>query len=253
MVPSVSPLEVQVIGCGDAFGSGGRFNTCFLVHGAGYSVAIDCGASSLIALKSAGKSPDEIDAIAISHLHGNHFGGLVFLLREATLYGKRTRPLTIAGPPGIEQRLERAMEVFFPSGWVKPETFALSIIELQDRQRCTIGPTAVTAFPAEHYSGAPSYSIRLEAFQRVVTYSGDTLWTSNLEEAADGADLFICECYSYDKPRGTHIDFKTLDERAHGLNCRHILLTHLGPDMLERLDQVSKLFDVASDGQVLAL
>src|ERR1700722_15513884 len=42
-------MQVTFLGSGDAFGSGGRFNTCFLVEAAAASFLIDCGASSLIA------------------------------------------------------------------------------------------------------------------------------------------------------------------------------------------------------------
>ncbi len=246
-------MKFKVIGCGDAFGTGGRFNTCFLLDAGSSKTLIDCGASSLIALKAAGESPDDIDAAVISHLHGDHFGGLVFWLREATLYKRRTRALTIAGPPGIRERLGQAMEAFFPSGWQEPETFSLSIVELSERQPTQVGPVIATAFPAEHFSGSPSYSLRIELAGKVVTYSGDTLWTEHLEQAADGADLFICECYSFEHRRGTHVDFKTLQANAGHLQARRLLLTHLGPDMLSNLDFVARNFDVASDGLCIDL
>ena len=56
------PVELRFIGSGDAFGSGGRFQTCLHLSGAGEPVLIDCGASSLIALKRAGVDPGGIGA-----------------------------------------------------------------------------------------------------------------------------------------------------------------------------------------------
>jgi ribonuclease BN (tRNA processing enzyme) len=54
-----------------------------------------------------------LDIILLSHLHGDHFGGLPFLILDAQ-FSRRTRPLVIAGPPGVEARVRDAMEVLFP-------------------------------------------------------------------------------------------------------------------------------------------
>ena len=241
-------MRFRFIGCGDAFGSGGRFNTCFLGEPESGPFLIDCGASSLVALKHLGVDPDEIGTICISHLHGDHFGGLVFLLRAATLYKARRKPLTIAGPLGLSQRLQAAMEVFFPKGWVEPTSFELRFIELESEVETRVDALAVTAFPAEHFSGAPSYSLRVQAEGKVVTYSGDTLWTPALDRAAAGADLFICEAYSYGQRRGTHIDYQSLRARLPQVDAGRTILTHLGPDMLAHLDEISCDFTVAEDG-----
>lgn len=69
-------VTVRFLGSGDAFGSGGRFQTCILVETASTRFLIDCGASSLIGMKRFGVDPGSVDAILISHLHGDHFGGL---------------------------------------------------------------------------------------------------------------------------------------------------------------------------------
>ena len=52
---------VTFAGCGDAFGSGGRFNSCFVVDVEGFRYAIEFGATSLVALQQAGMTtPDPI-------------------------------------------------------------------------------------------------------------------------------------------------------------------------------------------------
>ena len=75
-------VRIQFLGSGDAFGSGGRFQTCFHLSGPSEPILIDCGASSLIALKRAGLDPSEIGCVLLTHLHGDHFGGLPFLSRS---------------------------------------------------------------------------------------------------------------------------------------------------------------------------
>ncbi len=100
-------MRLQFIGSGDAFGSGGRFNTCFHLTGARTNALIDCGASSLIALKKAGVDRNAIGAILVTHFHADHFGGIPFFVLDAQLVAKRTNPLLIAGPPGLPGWYER--------------------------------------------------------------------------------------------------------------------------------------------------
>jgi ribonuclease BN (tRNA processing enzyme) len=94
-------MELRVLGCGDAFGSGGRFNTCFHVETSATRFLIDCGASALIAMRRFGVEPNGVETVFLTHLHGDHFGGLPFLILDAQLVSRRTAPLTIAGPPGL--------------------------------------------------------------------------------------------------------------------------------------------------------
>ena len=117
----MGPVEIRFVGCGDAFGSGGRFQTCIAVRSPNDFFLIDCGASSLVAWRPQGIQPREVSKIFITHLHGDHFGGLPFLLLDAQYATKREEPLTIAGPPGLQERLEQAMEALFPgSSKVRP-------------------------------------------------------------------------------------------------------------------------------------
>jgi ribonuclease BN (tRNA processing enzyme) len=96
-------LTLTFLGSGDAFGSGGRLQTCMLLESDGRRWLLDCGATSLVALRRAGVDPATIDAILISHLHGDHFGGVPFVLLDGQ-FRRGARPLVIAGPRGVEAR-----------------------------------------------------------------------------------------------------------------------------------------------------
>src|SRR5215468_8363289 len=111
-------MKLTVVGCGDAFGSGGRLQTCYCVETRGSRFIIDCGATTLIGFSRLGIDPNGIATIFISHLHGDHFAGLVWWLVHAQHVGKRTAALTIAGPPGVEARLAAAAEALFPGSMV---------------------------------------------------------------------------------------------------------------------------------------
>ena len=105
-------MKVRFLGSGDAFGSGGRFQTCIHLESSATQILVDCGASSLIAMHRFGVEPPAIDTVVLSHLHGDHFGGVPFLILDGH-FTRRTRPLVVVGPPGVEARVREAMEVFF--------------------------------------------------------------------------------------------------------------------------------------------
>ncbi|MGE0543457.1 MAG: MBL fold metallo-hydrolase [Dehalococcoidia bacterium] len=243
-------VTVRFLGSGDAFGSGGRFQTCMLVTSSEGSTLIDCGASSLIAMKRFGVDPSVIDTVLVSHLHGDHFGGLPFLILDGQ-FSRRTRALTIAGPPGVEARVHAAMEVLFPGSSQTQQRYKLRFVELTVEVQTLIGSVGVMAFPAEHASGAPSFALRVVVDGRVIAYTGDTAWTDALIRAADGADLLICEAYYFDKRVPFHLDYQSLMEHRASLRCRHLILTHMQADMLGHIDTVSD--ECASDGLELVL
>lgn len=244
------PVTLRFLGSGDAFGSGGRFQTCMHLSGAEGGVLIDCGASSLIAMKREGVDPGEVSAVVLSHLHGDHFGGVPFLILDAQ-FSRRSRPLVIAGPPGVRRRVEMAMEVFFPGSTSVQRKFDVEFIELAERQAARVGPAEVRAFPVVHASGAPPYALRVEYGGRSVAYSGDTEWTESLVDAARGADVFVCEAYTFDKSVKFHLDYKTVEAQAERLGARRIILTHMGRDMLAREGEAR--FERARDGLMVSL
>src|SRR5256886_11967041 len=154
-------MRVRFLGSGDAFGSGGRFQTCIHAQAAGAQVLLDCGATSLVAMRRFGVDPQAIDAVVLSHLHGDHFGGVPFLILDAQ-FKRRTRPLTLAGPPGVEARVRATMEVLFPGSTAVERRFVTRFVELADRLPQGLGPFTVTPFPVVHASGAPSFALRSE-------------------------------------------------------------------------------------------
>jgi ribonuclease BN (tRNA processing enzyme) len=242
---------VQFLGSGDAFGSGGRLQTCMHVDAGSVRFLVDCGASSLIGMKRCGVDPSLVDVVLISHLHGDHFGGLPFLILDAQLISKRTRPLVIAGPPGLTARLREAMEVFFPGSSRVQQKFALQITELAERTPTPIGELQVTALPVVHASGAPPYALRVECGGKVIAYSGDTEWTETLIAAADGADVFVCEAYFFEKPIKYHLDYRTVMAQRTRLRCRRLVLTHMSDDMLAR--RAESDVECAEDGMRIVL
>jgi ribonuclease BN (tRNA processing enzyme) len=244
-------VRIRVLGCGDAFGSGGRLQSCYLVTSEAGACLLDCGATALVAMRRFAIDPERIDTIFLSHLHGDHFAGVLFLLLEQHFIARREQPLLIAGPVGTEGRVMAALDLFFPGAAQLAWRFPLRFAELSPRRTAHFGDFAITPHVVAHPSGSPAFAFRLETRDRMIAYSGDTAWTDTLVEVACGADVFIVECYAYDGSAKHHMDYLTLRRNLAKLHSKRLLLTHLGREMLERLPEVD--LEVAVDGQVLEL
>jgi ribonuclease BN (tRNA processing enzyme) len=244
-------MQLRFVGCGDAFGSGGRANTCFHLIGERVNLLIDCGATSLAALKRLDIARDEIELILITHFHGDHFAGLPFFLLDAH-FSSRSRPLVIAGPEGIEMRLAQVMEALFENSSRTRPKFELSVIALAPQESTTFGAVAVRPFPVMHGdSGGPFLAYRIEAEGRVIAYTADTEWTDDLIPLAREADLLIAEAYHYERIVKNHLSLKTLEAHLPEINAKRLILTHMSDDMLSRLDTLAHA--AAHDGKIVEI
>lgn len=245
-------MRVQFLGSGDAFGSGGRFNTCFHVTGSGANFLIDCGASSLIAMKRFGVERAAIDTILITHFHADHFAGVPFFVLDGHFVARRERPLLIAGPPGLRERYVQAMENAF-RGFIRLQcNYPLELVELPAARPTALGPLEVTPLPVRH--GPPEetcYGFRIAVGGKTIAFSGDTEWTDNLIELGRDADLMICESYTYDKPAPLHLAYTTLAAKLPAIRPKRIVLTHMNEEMLARRAGIPE--ETADDGLVVEI
>ncbi|HKS86315.1 MAG TPA: MBL fold metallo-hydrolase [Pseudolabrys sp.] len=241
-------MRLQFVGCGDAFGSGGRFNTCFHVTGGLTNFLIDCGASSLVALKRLNIDRNAIDLILLTHFHLDHFGGVPFFILDAQLVAKRERPLTIIGPPGLTDWYHRLFAATFPGERKLP--FELNLREVEIGALSGFPGLEVAPFHVRHDDKAgPCLAYRIELEGKILCYSGDTEWTDTLHEAARGADLFICECYMFEKAVRAHLSLSILREKLPAIGARKVILTHMSDDMLSRGQEIE--FETAADGKIV--
>ncbi len=244
-------MRLYCVGTGDAFGSGGRLNSCFHLQAAGRQLLLDCGCSSIAGLQAAGIALDEIELILISHLHGDHFGGIPFLLLEAKYVSQRTRPLTLLGPPGLQHQVEAALDALYPGALDDGCGFPIHYHQLDPGTPWQDAELKIISRPVKHGSSPDVFGLRVEVAGRVISYSGDTEWTENLLELSAGSDLFIVECFNYSEPSPSHLDYRTLLAKRQEFDCKRLVLTHLGVPMLERLAELE--LEVLCDGDLLEL
>jgi ribonuclease BN (tRNA processing enzyme) len=238
-------VQVRFVGSGDAFGSGGRWQTCIQVTSGDQVMLVDCGATSLTALRAQGIDPQAVGVVAITHLHGDHFGGLPFLILDGQ-FSRRTAPLRIIGPAGTGARLTATMEDMFPGSTRVDRRYEVQVSELAPGGSITAGALRIRCWPVLHESGAPPLALRVEDDRSSFAYSGDTEWTPALLEAASGASLFAAEAYTFDKRIRYHLDYAALRAHAAEITAEQTVLTHMSADMLARLAEAE--YPAAHDG-----
>lgn len=103
-------FSVTILGSGSAVPTPSRFPTAQFVSCKNRSILIDCGEGAQFQMRKYGLKIQSLQLILISHLHGDHFFGLVGLLSTMHLLG-RNNGLTIIGPKGLEEIIRSQLEI----------------------------------------------------------------------------------------------------------------------------------------------
>ena len=242
-------MEIVFLGTGDAFASGGRNPLAILLRSKGTGVLLDCGPSTLVALKQAGLAPDAVDVVLLSHHHGDHFAGVPFLVLHERYESERSKPLSVFGPRGTDAVVTAVTELFFPG--LGPLPFPLELHDLEPEQATIRGALSFEPFEVDHFSSGVAFGYRVRLGDKTVVYSGDTAWTEALVGATADADLFICECSSFERPLARHLSHRDLREHGSKLGARRTVLVHAGEDVIEKEHEL--VFELARDGMRIEL
>jgi len=244
-------VRVTVLGSGDAYGAGGRLHSGYLVEAPGVTFLVDCGPSVLQALKRGGHDPAALDFVLLSHLHGDHFGGIPFLFMQYRYERPRTRPLGIYGPPATRARVDRLFTALYERTAAEPLGFAVEFTELRASEAREVGPVRILPILVPHSPELVCFGYRIDVAGRSLLYSGDTAWSSTLADLATGVALFLCECSTWETRLDIHIAYPEIAAQAADLGCRRLVLTHLGSEVVARLDEIT--LECATDGMTIVL
>ncbi len=243
-------LEITFVGTGDAFGSGGRRNTSILVRGPEGVLLLDCGPTTPHGLHQLGIDPCEIDAIAISHFHGDHVAGVPFLLLAFQFELVRKKPLQILGPASIAQRI-RDMTSIFAYEAPQERRYALDFTEYRAGEPLQAAGFQITPMPALHHPHTHPHMLRIQNDTRALVFSGDTGWHDELPDKVGDVNLFITECSFYEEKFEYHLSHERMSEQRCRFSCDATILTHVGREVLDERDRLQ--FDTSEDGTRITL
>jgi ribonuclease BN (tRNA processing enzyme) len=243
--------RVIFVGTSDAFGTGGRRQSAYLIEGRTGRILLDCAPTTLTGFEDLGIARDSIDVICVSHFHGDHFGGVPQFLLAARFVDRRARPLHVMGPRGLEERVRGVATALghpFADGSLG---FPLRFHEFGADRELDVGPFHVEAFPTHHAPDSMPHGLIVSTGAHRIAYSGDTGWFDGLPRAVGRSDLFICECTQEVSRWEYHLAYEELHARHAEFDCDRIVLTHLGPDMRKR--DTAEPFELADDGMIIDL
>ena len=207
-------MELTVLGCGDAFGNGGRSHTSFLLTHEGEHILMDCGASTLIRLKQEGIELEKISTIVLSHFHGDHYGGVPFFLISSMFEAPRQCPLTIVGPKGVKSKVLNLLEAMYAGTSEKLQDLDIRFVEFSSGEEIKVNDLSILSHKVEHSPPSFPHGYRIEWQGKSVAFSGDTSWSDNLIALSDQSDLFICECNFMQGVNFGHLSVEEISEKV---------------------------------------
>jgi len=218
------------------------------VEHAGGKILLDCGPGVLAGLKREGIPTDVVDAVVISHLHGDHFGGVPFLFLEYLFENRRQRPLTIVGPPTTAQRCCALYAAYYRELQCFELPFHINYVEMHGGSQLGVAGFEIESFLVPHDAEPFALGYRLACPEGTMLFSGDSSWTEEFVTRSQGIDLFLCECCSLEPGPPKHTSYRDLLANGERLGCKRLLLTHLGSDV-RRVE--NSAFERAYDGLVV--
>ena len=226
-MPGMS-LDLTFIGTGNAFAPGGLCWNGFLADG---RYLFEAPPQALMALHRVGVDPNAIEAVVLSHHHGDHFLGLPFLLLHWKHRG-REAPVTIVGPPETARLAREIGETVYPG--LFESDFGIEWRELLAGDSATVGDLTVEAVAVEHddrLSLNLGYHAQLGGTR--FAYTGDTRRCDAVLDLAREADVLVAECASRDTPIPIHMNLVDDIPEVHAAMppSARLVLTHVAADV----------------------
>lgn len=233
-------MKLTILGSGTYQPELERHSAAYLIQTNRQKICFDFGRGAVDQLLKIGVHVNQIDAVFISHWHGDHINDLIALLQvtisppaDHGLWPVRQKPLKIFGPKGTLTKIKTIVDVMHEN----PELRNLEIKELAAGESIEIDNFKVLSFLAKHNLDIQAFCYRLESDNKVFAYSGDTVESDRLAKAISNADLAVIEAAWPDKvnPK-THLTGTRAGKFAAESNVKNLVLTHIAPYYLKNFD-----------------
>lgn len=233
-------MKIDFCGVGEAFDEQ-HTNTSILVtlpQPPLRQILLDCGFSAPSPFWRISPDPMALDAIWISHFHGDHFLGIPQLMLRM-FENNRKKPLTVIGQKGVRKLVLNAMELAYP-GFLSKMAFTIEAIEVDAGQSFETAGFNGSVAPSVH--SKPCLALRLDNDNNSVFYSGDGRPSEDSRQLAKGCDLIIQEAFTVDKTLHGHATITEAIAMAKEADARYLALVHVNRDVRrEKLASIKQL------------
>ena len=224
-------MQVHFLGVGEACDPE-RFNTSLLVLSGSknHYILLDCGFTTPHRYFADCSDPNQLDALWISHFHGDHFFGIpLLLLRFWEMV--RTKPLLLVGPPGLPEKVEKVLDLAYPSFLGKLQ-YALQYRELEDGGSLQAAGFLWQVAATEH--SQPCLALKLSGGGKSLFYSGDGRPTRASASLAKGCTLMVHEAYRVAGQTANHGSLAECLALARQAGCEKLAIVHVAHYERER-------------------
>ncbi len=225
---------------------------------------VDAGRGATMRVAATSLKYEGLRAVFITHLHSDHTAGLPDVFITSWQFGRKSTPLQLYGPTGIEKLADSMLQFFAYDIHVRRD-----LVEKHPAAGATIkthvvregvvyddGDVRVTAFNEEHPPVTPAFGYRFDSGGHSIVVSGDTRPNPNLIRFAKSADILVQEAYlpehfdSVDTPevaarlKAYHTTAEEAGEIAAAAGVKTLVLTHLVPGNKDAIfaERASKKF-----------
>ncbi len=236
-------MNIIFIGTGEACDRT-RANTSVLIENRYNSVLLDCGFSAASAYFLHESDHKPLDAVWISHLHGDHYFGLPQLILHLFQQKRKKNLYLLSGCP-VEKRIKQAVNLAYPS-LLSKLGFELSFQIVEKEKPVIIDEICWRA--AENVHSIENFSVLLESEEKKIYYSGDGKSSIHSEKLMKGADLIIHEAFSLENRFQDHGSVAECIELYRRNRCRKMGLVHLCQEAREQQKSAEKMVEKYSSG-----
>jgi ribonuclease BN (tRNA processing enzyme) len=221
-------LELTFIGTGNAFAPGGLCWNGFVANG---RYLFEAPPQALMSLHQCGIDPNQLDAVVISHHHGDHLLGLPFLMLHWKYMG-RSRPIRIVGPPETEAVVRAITSRVYPG--LFEQRYGIDWLEARPGQTVDLAGMALDPVEVKHDERLNvnlGFACRLDG--RRLAYTGDSALCEAVLGLARDAEVLVAECSSRDERVPLHMNLVDDIPRVRSAMPAgaSLLLSHLATDV----------------------
>lgn len=228
-----APLSILFLGTSDAYHSGGRASTSYVIEKGSDRILVDCGPTTPYRLRQEGLNPWDLRTLLLTHFHGDHTFGLPFLL----LHGMGKPRAAAAGPDGLQETISSHMGLAyggiakrFAGTW---EPTVQTIAPGAPAAPLAGSGATVEAVSLPHRAESLGYRLRWPD-GTVVAITGDTGWTDDLLTLARGATALIAECTTLQRGFPVHVSWEEWKPRLPEIEAETIFFVHRGKCIRDR-------------------
>lgn len=242
-------MKILMVGTG-SIGAKER-SACTLIND---ELLIDLGNGNVKTIKQYGNDISKINTVFITHLHGDHYADIPFLIadREILQYtGRLDTDLIIYGPEALEEKTRCVCEAFFGKYEKKKKLTRTSFKKVEEGKTEKINGYEITPYLVDHYDVKPAYGYVVKKDGKSVGFSGDSLYCEAIDEIIKNSDISVLDMSSQ-KPTPSHMNMEDIIKLCNKYPEKKMIATHMHAEIRKPANdlKIPNLI-IPNDGYVL--